>query len=224
VVSARILPGLMSTNPRGERMVAEQLRSKGITDTRVLDVMASLPREEFVPAEHRRLAYADHPLAIGGGQTISQPLVVAAMTQAAAPRAEDRALEVGAGSGYQMAVLARLCRWVVGIERDRDLADRCSETIARLGITNVEVHHADGTDGWPAGAPYDVIVVSAAAGVIPQPHLDQLANGGRLVIPVAGERNEPQDLLLVHRRGDTLETRTLFKVLFVPLVEGTAQP
>src|SRR4030081_2653041 len=177
VVSARILPGLMSTNLRGERMVAEQLRSKGITDERVLEVMASLPREEFVPAEHRRVAYVDHPLAIGGGQTNSQPLVVAAMTQAAAPRAEDKALEVGAGSGYQLAVLARLCRWVVAIERDRDLAERCKATLARLGITNVEVHHADGTDGWPAGAPYEVIVVSAAADAIPRPLLDQLADG-----------------------------------------------
>jgi protein-L-isoaspartate(D-aspartate) O-methyltransferase len=212
----------MSTNPRGERMVAEQLRRHGITDERVLEVMASLPREEFVPFEHRRRAYVDHPLAIGGGQTISQPLVVAAMTQAAAPRAEDKALEVGAGSGYQMAVLARLSRWVVGIERNRDLATRCAETLARLGITNDEVHHADGNEGWPRGAPYDVIVVSAAADAIPQPLVDQLADGGRLVIPVVTSGNEPQDLLLVHKRGDRLETRTLFKVLFVPLVEGTA--
>ena len=212
----------MSTNPRGERMVAEQLRRHGITDERVLEVMASLPREEFVPFEHRRLAYVDHPLAIGGGQTISQPLVVAAMTQAAAPRAEDNALEVGAGSGYQMAVLARLSRWVVGIERNRDLAARCAETLARLGITNDEVHHADGNEGWPRGAPYDVIVVSAAADAIPQPLVDQLADGGRLVIPVVTSGNEPQDLLLVHKRGDRLETRTLFKVLFVPLIEGTS--
>src|SRR5260221_195592 len=110
VVSARILPGRMSTNQRGERMVAEQLRTHGITDERVLQVMAELPREEFVPAQHRRIAYADHPLTIGGGQTISQPLVVAAMTQAANPRAEDRALEAGAASGYQLPVLARVCR------------------------------------------------------------------------------------------------------------------
>jgi protein-L-isoaspartate(D-aspartate) O-methyltransferase len=212
----------MSTNPRGERMVAEQLRTHGITDERVLGVMAALRREAFVPADHRRLAYVDHPLAIGGGQTISQPLVVAAMTQAADPRPEAKALEIGAGSGYQMAVLARLCRWVVGIERDRDLATRCAATLARLGISNVEVHHADGNDGWPAGAPYEVIVVSAAAEAIPQPLLDQLADGGRLVIPVVTEISEPQDLLLVRKRGDRLETKTLFKVLFVPLVEGTA--
>jgi protein-L-isoaspartate(D-aspartate) O-methyltransferase len=212
----------MNTNPRGDRMVAEQLRTHGITDERVLRVMAELPREEFVPTEHRRVAYADHPLTIGGGQTISQPMVVAAMTQAADPRPEDNALEVGAGSGYQLALLARLSRWVVGIERDSELAARCAATLARLGITNVEVHHADGSEGWPAGAPYDVIVVSAAAADIPEPLLDQLGDGGRLVIPVVRDPNGPQDLLLVRKRGVRLETRTLFKVLFVPLVEGTA--
>ena len=144
------------------------------------------------------------------------------MTQAAEPRPEDRALEVGAGSGYQMAVLAQLCHWVVGIERDPELAARCAATLARLGINNVEVHHADGSNGWPPGAPYDVIVVSAAADAIPQPLLEQLADGGRLVIPVATFGNEAQDLLLIRKRGSKLETRTLFKVLFVPLVEGTA--
>ena len=211
----------MSTNPRGERMVAEQLRTHGITDERVLEAMTGLLREEFVPAEHRRLAYADHPLAIGGGQTISQPLVVAAMTQAAAPGPDDNALEVGAGSGYQAAVLARLCRWVVALERDGELAARCKATLARLGITNVDVHHADGNAGWLERTPYDVIIVSAAAAGIPEVLLDQLAEDGRLVIPVVREANEPQDLLLVRKRGGKLETRTLFKVLFVPLVEGT---
>ena len=212
----------MSTNPRGERMVAEQLRTHGITDERVLGAMAEIPREEFVPPHQRRNAYVDHPLAIGGGQTISQPLVVAAMTQAAAPGPEDVALEVGAGSGYQVAVLARLCRWVVAIERDKELAARCRATLARVTIMNAEVHHGDGNAGWPPKAPYDVIVVSAAAMGIPQPLVDQLADAGRLVIPVVREPNEPQDLLLVHKRGERLETRTLFKVLFVPLVEGTA--
>jgi protein-L-isoaspartate(D-aspartate) O-methyltransferase len=211
----------MSTNPRGERMVAEQLRTHGITDERVLEAMAALPREEFVPAQHRRLAYADHPLAIGGGQTISQPLVVAAMTQAAAPGPGDSALEVGAGSGYQAAVLARLSRWVVALERDGELASRCKATLARLEIANAEVHHADGNAGWPEGAPYDVIIVSAAAESIPPLLLDQLAEGGRLVIPVAGQPSQPQELQLVRKRDGRLAIRTLFKVLFVPLVEGT---
>jgi protein-L-isoaspartate(D-aspartate) O-methyltransferase len=212
----------MSTNRRGERMVAEQLRNHGITDERVLQAMTQLPREEFVAPELRRLAYADHPLAIGGGQTISQPLVVAAMTQAAAPRPEEAALEVGAGSGYQAAVLATLCRHVVGLERDGALAQRCSATLTRLGIANAEVHHADGGLGWPSSAPYDVIIVSAAAPLVPQPLLDQLADGGRLVIPVAREADEPQDLLLLTRHGTELLTRTIFKVLFVPLLEGTS--
>jgi protein-L-isoaspartate(D-aspartate) O-methyltransferase len=211
----------MSTNPRGERMVAEQLRTHGVTDQRVLEAMAGLRREEFVPAQHRRLAYADHPLAIGGGQTISQPLVVGAMTQAAAPGAEEVALEIGVGSGYQAAVLARLCRWVVGVERDGELAARSKATLARLGIANAEVHHADGNAGWPDRAPYEVIVVSAAAEGIPPLLLEQLADGGRLVIPLVRERHEPQDLLLVHKRRGKLETKMLFKVLFVPLVEGT---
>jgi protein-L-isoaspartate(D-aspartate) O-methyltransferase len=212
----------MSTNRRGERMVAEQLRKNGITDERVLAAMAELPREEFVPPEHRRLAYADHPLAIGGGQTISQPLVVAAMTQAASPRRDEVALEVGSGSGYQAAVLARLCRHVVGLERDPELAARGGATLARLGLANAEIHHADGTLGWVAGAPYDVIVVSAAAANLPPALLDQLAEGGRLVIPVVRRISEPQDLLLIRKTGAELETQTLFPVLFVPLVEGTA--
>ena len=210
----------MSTNRRGERMVAEQLRTHGITDQRVLQAMTELPREEFVSADLRRLAYADHPLAIGGGQTISQPLVVAAMTQAAAPQPEEIALEVGAGSGYQAALLARLCRHVVGLERNGELSQRCSATLARLGIANAEVHHADGGLGWPTNAPYDVIVVSAAAPVVPAPLLAQLADGGRLVIPVAREADEPQDQLLVTKSGSDLLTRTIFKVLFVPLLEG----
>jgi protein-L-isoaspartate(D-aspartate) O-methyltransferase len=212
----------MSTNRRGERMVAEQLRNHGISDPRVLDAMTELPREEFVSPDLRRLAYADHPLAIGGGQTISQPLVVAAMTQSAAPRPEEIALEVGAGSGYQAAVLARLSRHVVGLERDGELARRCAATLARLGIVNAEIHHTDGGLGWPAKAPYDVIVVSAAAPVVPPALLDQLSDGGRLVIPVVREADEPQDLVLVTRQGSELLTRTIFKVLFVPLLGGTA--
>jgi protein-L-isoaspartate(D-aspartate) O-methyltransferase len=213
----------MSTNPRGERMVAEQLRKHGITDERVLAAMAELPREEFVPAEHRRLAYADHPLAIGGGQTISQPLVVAAITQAASPLPNEVALEVGSGSGYQAAVLARLCRHVIGLERDPELAARGGATLARLDLTNAEIHHADGTLGWVAGAPYDVIVVSAAAANLPPALLAQLAEGGRLVIPLVRRISEPQDLLLIRKTGGELETRALFPVLFVPLVEGTAE-
>ena len=212
----------MAGNPRAERMIAEQLRPHGIVDQRVLAVMAELPREEFVPADHRDLAYADHPLAIGGGQTISQPLVVAAMTQAADPQPGDRALEVGTGSGYQAAVLARLCQRVVGVERDAELAGRGAATLARLGIRNAEIHHADGRLGWPPGAPYDVVIVSAAAAELPPALTEQLAEGGRLVIPLAQSEEEPQDLLLIHKEQGRLKTRALFPVMFVPLLEGTA--
>jgi protein-L-isoaspartate(D-aspartate) O-methyltransferase len=216
----RILPAGVGTNPPAERMVAEQLRPHGIWDERVLAVMAELPREEFVPSQHRRLAYADHPIAIGGGQTISQPLVVAAMTQAVAPGPGDTALEVGSGSGYQAAVLARLCRRVVAIERDAELAARGAATLARLGIGNAEVAHGDGSLGWPAGAPYQVIVVSAAAERLPPALEEQLAEGGRMVIPLARAPDQPQDLLLLTKRDGRLERTLLFPVLFVPLVEG----
>jgi protein-L-isoaspartate(D-aspartate) O-methyltransferase len=211
----------MSINPRSERMIAEQLRPHGIVNERVLAAMRELPREEFVPPEHRDLAYADHPLAIGGGQTISQPLVVAAMTQAADPRQGEVALEVGSGSGYQAAVLARLCDRVVGVERDAQLAARGAQTLARLGVANTEIHHGDGALGWPAGAPYDVIIVSAAAEYLPPALAEQLAEGGRLVIPLVRSDDAPQDLLLIRKHGGRLETKALFPVLFVPLVGGT---
>jgi protein-L-isoaspartate(D-aspartate) O-methyltransferase len=211
----------MSTNPRSERMIAEQLKPHGIVDPRVLAVMGELPREEFVPAEHRDLAYADHPLTIGGGQTISQPLVVAAMTQAVSPQPGEIALEIGSGSGYQAAVLARLCRRVVGIERDAQLASRGAATLARLGFDNAEIHHGDGALGWPAAAPFDVIVVSAAAENLPPALAEQLAEGGRLVIPLARSADAPQDLLLFRKEAGRLHSKALFPVLFVPLVEGT---
>ena len=213
----------MGTNPRGERMIAEQLRPHGIIDERVLAAMAELPREEFVPAEHRRLAYADHPLVIGRGQTISQPLVVAAMTQAVAPGPEDVALEIGTGSGYQAAVLARLCRRLVGVERDAELAMRGAAILARLGLSNAEIHHADGSLGWLDAAPYDVIVVSAAALQVPAALIAQLAEGGRMVIPVSHAPDRPQELLLLRKQQGRLESKPLFPVLFVPLRGGTAE-
>jgi len=205
---------------RGERMVAEQLRPNGIRDERVLRVMAHLPREEFVPPLQRRLAYEDHPIAIGGGQTISQPLVVAAMTQAIAPQPGDIVLEVGSGSGYQAAVLALLAGRVIGIERDRRLAERGAETLRRLGITNAEIHHGDGSLGWPEAAPFDAIVVSAAAPLVPPALIDQLADPGRMVVPVESGREGQQDLLLIRRVAGRLSSEPIFPVRFVPLVEG----
>jgi protein-L-isoaspartate(D-aspartate) O-methyltransferase len=201
-------------------MVAEQLMPHGVRDERVLQVMAAVPREEFLPGKVRRHAYEDRALAIDCGQTISQPLVVALMTQAVAPQPDDVALEVGAGSGYQAAVLSRLCRKVITLEREPALAERASATLRRLGFDNVEVAVADGSFGWPAPAPYDIIMVACAALEVPPALLDQLADGGRMVIPVAVSSDEPQDLRLYLRQGAQVSYRSLFPVLFVPLRTG----
>src|SRR3982075_2143920 len=145
-----------------QRMGPEQLLPKGVTDERVLEAMASIPREEFLSGRLRRHAYENRALSIECGQTISQPLVVALMTQAVRPRPDDIALEVGTGSGYQAAVLSRLCRKVVTLDREPALAEHASETLQRLGFANVEVAVADGSQGWPASAPYDIILVACA--------------------------------------------------------------
>lgn len=201
-------------------MVAEQLQPHGVTDERVLEVMASIPREEFLPQKMRRYAYEDRALAIDCGQTISQPLVVALMSQAVAPHPDDVALEVGAGSGYQAAVLSRLCRKVITLEREPALAEHASATLSRLGFTNVDVAVADGSLGWPSLAPYNVILVAAAAKDVPQALIDELAEGGRMAIPVVVSPDEPQDLRLYTRVGGELRYRSLFPVLFVPLRPG----
>ena len=204
----------------GERMVAEQLRPHGVTDERVLQAMASVPREEFLAPRMRRHAYEDRALAIECGQTISQPLVVALMAQAAALEPDDVVLEVGTGSGYAAAVLSRLCRKVVSIEREPALAEHASGTLRRLGFDNVEVAVGDGSLGWPANAPYDAILVAAAAGEVPAPLLDQLADGGRMVVPVVIGNEEPQDLRVYERHGLQVSYRSLFPVVFVPLRTG----
>jgi protein-L-isoaspartate(D-aspartate) O-methyltransferase len=203
-----------------QRMVAEQLRPHGVSDERVLQTMASVPREEFLAPRMRRHAYEDRALAIECGQTISQPLVVALMTQAAAPQPDDVALEVGTGSGYAAAVLSRLCRKVITIEREPALAEHASEVLRRLGFDNVEVAVGDGSLGWPAEAPYGVILVAAAARDVPAALIEQLAEGGRMVIPVSVAPDEPQDLRVYVRHGSEVSYRSLFPVLFVPLRTG----
>ncbi|TMD08455.1 MAG: protein-L-isoaspartate(D-aspartate) O-methyltransferase [Chloroflexi bacterium] len=202
-------------------MIEEQLRPNGVTDERVLRAMAEVPREEFVPPEVRDLAYEDHPLEIGAGQTISQPLIVAWMTQAVRPEPDEVGLEVGAGSGYQAAVLSRLVRKVITVEREPELAARAAETLRRLGYANVEVVTGDGTLGWPAEAPYSVILVAAAARRVPPALIDQLAEGGRMAIPVESGRRELQELLLIRRRDGRIFSEVLFPVRFVPLIEGS---
>jgi protein-L-isoaspartate(D-aspartate) O-methyltransferase len=201
-----------------QKMVADQLRPHGVSDDRILQVMASIPREEFLPPRQRRHAYEDRALAIDCGQTISQPLVVALMTQAAAPKPDDIALEVGTGSGYQAAVLSRLCRKVITLEREPALAEHAAETLARMGFTNVHVGVADGSRGWPDEAPYNIVLVACAAAEVPRPLVEQLADGGRLVIPVGLASREPQDLRVYTRRGEDISFRSLFPVMFVPLV------
>jgi protein-L-isoaspartate(D-aspartate) O-methyltransferase len=199
-------------------MVAKQLRSRGIADERVLAAMGDIPREHFVPVERRSLAYADEALPIESGQTISQPFIVARMTELLAPRPGDRVLEVGTGSGYQAAILARLGCVVVSIERHVDLAEAARSRLAELGLgDSVEVRVGDGSRGDAGGAPWDGIIVTAAAPSIPASLREQLSpDGGRLVIPV-GERFR-QDLLLVIRHGDEWVERNDGPCVFVPLV------
>jgi len=185
-------------------MVEGQLVRRGIRDPRVLEAMTKVPRHRFVDAALASQAYDDRPLAIGFGQTISQPYMVARATELAAPRATDRALEVGAGSGYQAAVLAELAAEVFAIEIVPALAAKARRAIAELGYTNARVESFDGSGGWPEHAPYDVIIVSAGAPRIPALLVSELADGGRLVIPVGGP--EEQELAVVRREGDHYET------------------
>jgi protein-L-isoaspartate(D-aspartate) O-methyltransferase len=199
-------------------MVETQLRARGIRDERVLGAMAGLPRERFVPEQRRAIAYADEALPIPAGQTISQPWIVARMTELLAPRVGDRVLDIGTGSGYQAAILALLGARVVSIERQPELAASARARLVELGFGDqVEVRLGDGSLGDPTGAPWDGILVAAAAPAIPIPLREQLSpNGGRLVIPV-GNRGR-QDLLLVVRHGDTWDERNDGPVVFVPLV------
>ena len=203
-----------------QRMVAEQLMPNGVTDERVLEAMSTIPREEFLSDRLRRHAYENRALAIECGQTISQPLVVALMTQALRPQPDDIALEVGTGSGYQAAVLSRLCSKVVTLEREPALAEHASETLMRLGFDNVEVAVADGSQGWPASAPYDIILVACAAPDLPAALVDELAPGGRLVIPLGHGEDDYQDLRIYQRHEGELSSRSLFPVRFVPLRTG----
>ena len=201
---------------RRREMVERQLRKRGIRDERVLEAMLSVPRHEFIPTELAGEAYSDRPLPIGHSQTISQPFMVAAMAQALELTGRERVLEVGAGSGYQAAVLSLLAREIHTIEVHEDLALDTAGRLRRLGYGNVYVHVGDGTLGWPEQAPFEAIVVTAAAPEIPPPLVGQLAEGGRLIIPVGTA--EEQRLLRVEKREGLLSTRPLYHCRFVPLV------
>lgn len=197
-------------------MIDRQLRGRGIRDPRILDAMFRVPRHEFVPAAYVSAAYEDHPLPIGESETISQPYIVAAMTLAADVHPGDKALEVGTGSGYQAAILAHLGAKVYTVERNFRLAEEARERLRRLGYESVEVLWGDGTEGYPAAAPYQVILVTAASPDVPPPLVEQLAEGGRLVIPV-GDRQH-QDLKLIFKHNGQLAERYLDPCMFVPLV------
>ena len=198
------------------RMVERQLRRRGIADERVLAAMAAVPREAFVPAELRHRAYADSALPIGEGQTISQPWIVATICQALELRGDEQVLEVGTGSGYSAAVLAELGAEVISVERHRQLAETACQSLDRLGVATVEVVVGDGSRGAPQRAPFEAIAVHAAAPAPPPALLAQLAEGGRLVVPIAA--GEVEALTLLRRRGEELESTSLGPCRFVPLI------
>jgi protein-L-isoaspartate(D-aspartate) O-methyltransferase len=206
---------------RGARlaMVADQVAARGVKDARVLDAMRGVPRHEFVPASVREDAYADSPLPIGYGQTISQPYIVALMTALARPSPSDRALEVGTGSGYQAAVLSRLVSHVFSVELLDPLARSAADTLRRLGYDNVTVRSGDGYAGWPDEAPFDIILVTAAPEDVPAALIAQLKPGGRLVVPV-GRVYDVQDLQLIEKDATgRVSTRSIIPVRFVPMLK-----
>jgi protein-L-isoaspartate(D-aspartate) O-methyltransferase len=200
-----------------QRMVAEQLKGFGraITNARVLQAMSTVPRHEFVPEKSRREAYEDYPLPIGYGQTISQPYIVAFMTEQLAPRPGDRVLEIGCGSGYQAAVLASLVKEVYTIEIIEPLAARAKADLQRLGYTNVFVRAGDGYKGWPEAAPFDAVIVTCAPEKVPPPLVDQLKDGGRMIIPVGPLHD--QTLYLLEKKAGQVERRAVLPVRFVPM-------
>jgi protein-L-isoaspartate(D-aspartate) O-methyltransferase len=195
-------------------MVDEQIARRGVRDARVLAAMAAVPRHLFVPEALRDRAYEDGPLPIGEGQTISQPYIVAFMTEAIRPGAKDRVLEIGTGSGYQTAVLASLVAEVFTIEIRRDLGDAARRTVEGLGFRNVTFRIGDGSGGWPEEAPFDAVLVTAAPDVVPQPLVDQLRPNGRLLIPIG---TADQQLLRVTRTAAGTEREALLPVRFVPM-------
>jgi protein-L-isoaspartate(D-aspartate) O-methyltransferase len=235
LMALSILPresrGQTNATPAGEenrfaaerrRMVKEQLSSSGygITNARVLAAMGKVPRHEFVPAELRHRAYDDGPLPIGYGQTISQPYIVAFMTEKLEPKPTDRVLEIGTGSGYQAAVLAELAGEVYTIEIVDALAQRAGADLKRLGYANIHVRAGDGYQGWPEAAPFDAIIVTCAPEQVPQALVDQLKDGGRMIIPIGPGWD--QNLMLLHKQGGRLEKSAVLPVRFVPMTGQAA--
>jgi len=201
----------------GRQMAKLPIEGRGIKDKDVLRAMQGVPRHEFVPAEYADQAYEDHPLPIGYGQTISQPYIVAVMTELLRLRSDSRVLEVGTGSGYQAAILSKLAEHVYTMEIVEPLFEAARERLRRLGYSSVTIKCGDGYHGWKEHAPYDAIIVTCAPDHIPEPLVDQLADGGRMVVPV-GPPGGYQTLWLVERRGEETKSKRLMGVAFVPLI------
>ena len=204
-----------------QRMVEVDLRGRDITDPRVLAAMLKVPRHEFVPGQRQSLAYADFPLPIGNDQTISQPYIVALMTQSAQLKPGDRVLEIGTGSGYQAAVLAEMVEEVYSIEIIETLANDAGKDLQRLGYTNINVKHGDGYQGWSEFAPFDVILLTAATPTIPQPLIDQLKEGGRMILPLEGRFF--QKLIRITKQKGELQREEITGVRFVPMTGEVRQ-
>lgn len=203
------------------QMVDRQIEARGVSDPRVLEAMRKVPRHELVPEAQRSWAYEDRPLPIGHRQTISQPYIVAFMTEQLELSGDEKVLEIGTGSGYQAAVLGELANEVYSIEIVKPLAERSRKDLARLGYENIHLKEGDGYQGWPDEAPFDAIIVTAAPGHVPQPLIDQLAVGGRMVVPVG---HGSQELLLLVRTESGIERRRLLGVRFVPMVGEAETP
>ena len=227
IVGCLVLVGCMTAAQPGEsdlrarrlEMVEQQIRQRGVTDARVLEAMRTVPRERFVPPELLPQAYDDGPLPIGAGQTISQPYIVAYMTEALKVQPSHKVLEVGTGSGYQAAVLSQLVREVYTIEIVPELAARAEALLRSLSRTNVRVRAGDGYAGWPEQAPFDRIIVTAAPEELPRPLIEQLADGGLLVAPV-GRQSAPQWMTVVEKTGKGVVERRTIPVQFVPFTRG----
>ncbi len=198
-------------------MVAEQIRARGVADERVLDALTRVPRDRFIPEALRNDAHGDYPVPIGHGQTISQPYIVAYMTEALRVEPRHRVLEIGTGCGYQTAVLAELAAEVFSVERIPELAARARETLDGLGYTNVQIRAGDGYEGWPEHAPYDRVLGAAAADAIPPALVDQLVDGGILVLPVGTFH---QELRVIQKSGGRTEVLATLPVRFVPMIKG----